>query len=223
MVMVTTRGLVTVTVSMVVMAGPVRADALWAAKLAATAAASHGGLAVAGVARGRGDAGPGYRAGIAPVLPGRAHTGWSIAGPPGGTVRSRPGSAERIGDGRSGAEPDYGGPDRAGHDSESRLSRGGGRIVEVLHAGLGAARPHGPGRPCVGDVRTHEPVHLLVGGVPVRLDGGLAALHQGSLQGRVVVTGHVDGEPGFDGGRAPEDVVQIGVDGAELPPHRGIE
>jgi hypothetical protein len=42
MVMVTTRGLVTVTVSMVVMAGPVRADALWAAKLAATAAASHG-------------------------------------------------------------------------------------------------------------------------------------------------------------------------------------
>ena len=42
MVMVTTRGLVTITESTAVRVGPVRADALWAAKLAATAAPSHG-------------------------------------------------------------------------------------------------------------------------------------------------------------------------------------
>ena len=42
MVMVTTRGLVTVTLASVVRAGPVRVEDLWALKLAATAAASQG-------------------------------------------------------------------------------------------------------------------------------------------------------------------------------------
>ena len=42
MVSVTTRGLVTVTVARLVRAGPVSVDVLWALKLAATAAASHG-------------------------------------------------------------------------------------------------------------------------------------------------------------------------------------
>ncbi len=42
MVTVTTRGLVTVTLATVTRAGPVSAEAFWALKLAATAAASQG-------------------------------------------------------------------------------------------------------------------------------------------------------------------------------------
>ncbi len=42
MVIVVTSGPVAATVLMVVRAGPVRAEALWASKLATTAAASHG-------------------------------------------------------------------------------------------------------------------------------------------------------------------------------------
>ena len=42
MVTVTTSGLVTVMLCTVTRAGPVRAEAFWALKLAATAAASHG-------------------------------------------------------------------------------------------------------------------------------------------------------------------------------------